>query len=100
MPLLFVLACLPDLRDADHDRPGEGGLILDSVAPGYAHTGGGVELTLEGGPFDDSTVVEVDGVRAEVLQVEVDRIVVSSPPLSESGWSALTPSSGCWTGCR
>ncbi len=93
MSLLALLACLPDLNDADHNRPGEDTepleLTLDAVSPGYAHTGGGTELSISGGPFDGSAMVEIAGVPADLLSVEEDLIVVLSPELPESGWAEL-----------
>ena len=90
MMLLLSLACLGNL---DHKRPdgpnANAGLALDAVSPGYAHTGGGTELSLVGGPFDDTVEVEVGGVPADILSVEKDRLVIASPALDEVGYTEV-----------
>jgi hypothetical protein len=91
MLLLTTLACLPNLTE--HDRPEEGALAIDAVAPEYAHTGGGTELELFGGPFDGTVKVEVDGVQAKVLVVEPDRLVIESPALEATGYADIRVSS-------
>lgn len=66
--------------DADTDTDVDQDLDITSITPAYATTRGGVEVTIVGGPFDDSAKVVIGDTQAPILssQESVITAVVNS----------------------
>ena len=78
--------------DADTDADADGDADVDkepieisSITPAYGTTGGGTELTIIGGPFDNSATVRFGGNAGLVQSAQTNVLQVVTPSLPSPG---------------
>lgn len=74
------------LTDVPSDSEAPVPLEVRQISPTFGTNAGGVELTLQGGPFTADTVVTVAGVEAETLSATPSTIVVRTRKVENAGW--------------
>jgi len=65
-------------------------LAIDSVTPAYGSNAGGDLITITGGPFDASAVVEISATEAVVSSVTETELVVVTPAVPRTGLATIT----------
>ena len=70
--------------DTDTDEDPEITLDVVSVTPSYGTTRGGTEITIVGGPFDDSATVAIGNTQAPVLAAQ-NSVITAVTPTMDTG---------------
>ncbi|HCH66794.1 MAG TPA: hypothetical protein DFR83_28585 [Deltaproteobacteria bacterium] len=65
-------------------------IAIDTITPAYGTTAGGDTVTLTGGPFDTTAVVQLAGATAIVASASATELVVTTPATTEAGLAAVS----------